>query len=212
MTAADPSADLRVAVIAADPLAAAGLANLLADQPGLFLIGPWPLAGGAAGRLDDPEPEIGLLDLGWSPDPLDADLRRWLDGDLPLVLLAADETDAAPWWPLGARGVIERDRSAEVIAAALGAASAGLLVGDPHLARPAFLPALDSTRIEGLTPRELEVLQLLADGRTNRAIAEALAISEHTVKFHVTSILSKLDAESRTAAAVQAARAGLLLL
>lgn len=204
--------DLRVAVIAADPLAAAGLANLLADVEGLRLIGPWPLIGQPAGRPGDPEPEIGLLDLGWAPNSTDPDLRRWLEGNLPLLLLAAEADDSAPWWEMGARGVIQRERPAQIIAAALMAAGAGLLVGDPQLARPSFLPTDKEILAEPLTPRELEVLQLLADGLTNRAIAEALDISEHTVKFHVTSILSKLDAESRTAAAVQAARAGLIIL
>jgi DNA-binding NarL/FixJ family response regulator len=65
---------------------------------------------------------------------------------------------------------------------------------------------------KGLTPREAEVLQLLAEGQTNRAIAQSLRISEHTVKFHVTAILGKLGAESRTEAVVQAARAGWIVL
>ena len=64
----------------------------------------------------------------------------------------------------------------------------------------------------GLTPRELEVLQALAGGLTNRAIARRLAVSENTVKFHVSSILTKLDAASRAEAVALAARRGLLLL
>ena len=108
--------------------------------------------------------------------------------------------------------MVDRDRPAPAIAAALRAAAAGLLIADPRLALSPFSQIEKPVPVEELTPREYEVLQLLAAGRTNRAIAEALDISEHTVKFHVTSILSKLDAESRTAAAVQAARSGLLIL
>ena len=63
-----------------------------------------------------------------------------------------------------------------------------------------------------LTPRELQVLQLLAEGLANKAIAHQLDISEHTVKFHVNSILSKLNAQSRTEAVMQATRLGLIPL
>ncbi|MBI1880571.1 MAG: response regulator transcription factor, partial [Chloroflexi bacterium] len=63
-----------------------------------------------------------------------------------------------------------------------------------------------------LTPRELEVLQLLAEGLPNKAIARRLDISDHTVKFHVNAILSKLSAQSRTDAVVRATRLGLILL
>jgi len=62
----------------------------------------------------------------------------------------------------------------------------------------------------GLTPRETEVLRLVAEGLTNAEIAERLIISEHTVHRHVTNLLRKLDLPSRTAAAAQAARLGLL--
>jgi DNA-binding NarL/FixJ family response regulator len=65
---------------------------------------------------------------------------------------------------------------------------------------------------EVLTPREQEVLQLLAEGLPNKTIADRLYISEHTVKFHVNAILSKLGAQSRTEAVVRATRLGLLLL
>jgi DNA-binding NarL/FixJ family response regulator len=63
-----------------------------------------------------------------------------------------------------------------------------------------------------LTPREQEVLQLLAEGLPNKVIAQRLTISEHTVKFHINAILGKLGAQSRTDAVVRATRSGLLLL
>jgi DNA-binding NarL/FixJ family response regulator len=88
-----------------------------------------------------------------------------------------------------------------------------LVVFDPSLAlepSPARDPSL--TLVEDLTPRETEVLQLLADGLTNKAIAQRLGISDHTVKFHVNSVLGKLGAQSRTEAVVRASRLGLLLL
>jgi DNA-binding NarL/FixJ family response regulator len=65
---------------------------------------------------------------------------------------------------------------------------------------------------EELTPRELEVLQQLAEGLANKAIAQRLGISEHTVKFHVNAIMGKLGVQSRTAAVVRATRLGLVVL
>lgn len=65
---------------------------------------------------------------------------------------------------------------------------------------------------EALTPRELEVLEALAEGMSNRAIAVRLAISEHTVKFHVSSIFGKLGAENRTDAVRRGVRRGLIML
>ena len=70
--------------------------------------------------------------------------------------------------------------------------------------------AAATRRSRALTPREREVLRLLADGLTNRQIAARLVVSEHTVHRHVTNLLRKLDLPSRTAAAAHAARAGLL--
>ena len=71
------------------------------------------------------------------------------------------------------------------------------------------LAATPAPPLPELTPREREVLTLLAEGLTNRGIAERLVVSEHTVHRHVTSILRKLDLPTRTAAAVVAARSGL---
>ncbi|HCC57899.1 MAG TPA: helix-turn-helix transcriptional regulator [Solibacterales bacterium] len=65
---------------------------------------------------------------------------------------------------------------------------------------------------EPLTPRELEVLGMLAEGLSNKLIAHGLAISEHTVKYHVTSIMAKLHAGSRTDAVMQGIRHGLILI
>ena len=69
-----------------------------------------------------------------------------------------------------------------------------------------------AAHIEALTDREIQVLQLIAEGLANRAIAHRLGISEHTVKFHVNSILDKLRVQSRTEAVVKATRAGLILI
>ena len=69
-----------------------------------------------------------------------------------------------------------------------------------------------SSSARDLTPRELEVLRLLAEGLPNKTVAHRLEISEHTVKFHVNSLLAKLGAQSRTDAVVRATRLGLVLI
>jgi DNA-binding NarL/FixJ family response regulator len=117
-------------------------------------------------------------------------------------------------------GALRRDATEQEVVAALRAVATGLVALDRRLAEallaaperlaaPAGAPALAE---EPLTSRELEVLQLLAEGLPNKTIAQRLHISEHTVKFHVSAIMTKLGAASRTEAVTQAARRGLLLL
>ncbi len=92
--------------------------------------------------------------------------------------------------------------------------SQGLVVIDPAFPL-AVVPARGEAAdvaAEELTPREVEVLQLLVEGLPNKQIAQRLSISEHTVKFHVDAILGKLGAHSRTEAVTRAARLGLIIL
>jgi DNA-binding NarL/FixJ family response regulator len=111
-----------------------------------------------------------------------------------------------------------RMRCGPEIVAAIEAAAAGLVVLDATgietlLRAPSAVSASGSEAlVEALTPRELEVLQLLAAGLGNKEIASRLAISEHTVKFHVASIMGKLGAASRTEAVTLGIRHGLIMV
>ena len=116
-------------------------------------------------------------------------------------------------------GALPRYASAEEIVAAVTAAASGLTALDRGLALEAFAGLARGVRAEPvseptepLTARERGVLQLLAQGIPNKQIAQRLTISEHTVKFHVSAIMTKLGAASRTEAVTTAARRGLLLL
>jgi DNA-binding NarL/FixJ family response regulator len=113
----------------------------------------------------------------------------------------------------GVAGVLGRDVDGDRLAAALRAAAEDLLVVERSLSDGALRrrPAVEAL-VEPLTPRELEVLQLLGHGLSNRALAERLHISEHTAKFHVNAILGKLGAQTRAEAVAQGVRLGLLLL
>lgn len=203
---------LRVLLVGDDPLARGGLAYLLSGEPGLAVVAQAD-ALGAAAAVERDDPEVAVWDLG--ADPL-----GWLErlGDLgesgpPALALLLDEEAAAAALAAGARGLLFRDVEGGRLAAALRALGSDLLVFDDALLPPLLRPRpAPQTQAEPLTPRELEVLQLLAQGLSNRRIAESLGISEHTAKFHVNSIVGKLGAQTRTDAAVRAARLGLVLL
>jgi len=99
------------------------------------------------------------------------------------------------------------ETQAEAVLAEARPMLAALLAADPSEAA-----ATSGEAEAGLTPREMEVLAAMADGASNKMIARRLGISFHTVKFHVASILAKLDADTRTEAVAQGARLGLVML
>jgi len=115
----------------------------------------------------------------------------------------------------GASGVVASGAGAGEIAAAVEAIRRGLAVLPSELMRE-LLPVGENDERSGdrpsLTPREAAVLRLLSEGATNKMIARRLDISVHTAKFHVASILDKLDATTRTDAVAQGVRQGLLML
>lgn len=205
---------VRVLIVADDPLARAGLATLLADPAGCEVVGQVAADSDLAIALEVYRPDVVVWDLGWDPE---LSLERLVDlteEESPIVALLPDEANAADAWAAGARGLFLRDVAADALVAALRAVAQGLLVLDPALADPSrpFGDLTSEGLAEELTPRELEVLQLLAQGLSNKAIAYQLGISEHTVKFHVNAIMNKLGAQSRTEAAVRATRMGLIIL
>jgi DNA-binding NarL/FixJ family response regulator len=110
---------------------------------------------------------------------------------------------------LGVHAILPREAAAEQIVAALYAASAGL-IAVPAESSSLILPAASEPVAENLTPREMETLEMLAEGLSNKQIAARLNISEHTAKFHVNSILGKLDAATRTEAVMRGIRTGLI--
>jgi two-component system, NarL family, nitrate/nitrite response regulator NarL len=201
-------------LVADDPLVRSGLAALLADQPGFVVTGQMPGSTDLSVGLGVYVPDVLVWDLGWDPTTsLDrlADLR---DAGIPVVALISDEIHASSAWIAGARSLLLRTVDAAHLGAALVAAARGLVVLDPALATT-MLSTRDRLPMppgEDLTSREREVLQYLAEGLPNKAIASRLNISEHTVKFHVNAILGKLGAQSRTEAVVRASRLGLIIL
>jgi two-component system, NarL family, nitrate/nitrite response regulator NarL len=210
--------DLRVMVVADDSLSRAGLAALLGSQPGLLVVGQASGGAGLSEAIDVYQPHVLLWDAGWNPGPTLQQLGE-LRGQgnissLPWVLLLPDASHSTEAWALGVRALLIRDAGPDRLAAALQGAATGLAVLDPALAASLISSRsnVPASPAEALTPREVQVLRLMAEGLPNKAIARQLGISEHTVKFHVNAILGKLGVESRTEAVVRATRLGLILL
>lgn len=213
-----PPSEISLLIVADDLLARAGLAALLAGQPGFSVAGQSDCGPQLDALVQDHAPDTLLWDLGWGFGEAESSrlLERLADfsARLPVLALLLDGEEAGQVWAAGVAGLLPRQVEGERLTAALSAVVAGLLVLDPNQ-RALFATPPDATPaelLEPLTPREEDVLALLADGLTNRAIARQLAISENTVKFHVQSLLGKLDAQSRTEAVVRATRLGLLIL
>lgn len=179
-------------IVATDALARRGLVSLLEDQPFLLLA-----AVSADELLGLDEADV----LLWDAHP-DLDAAVMSQQALPVVALVAEEADAGRMLAAGAAGILLRTATATQLSAALNAVLAGLTVLEPPLLAPsASEPDL---LFDELTPRELEVLELVSEGLANKAIARRLEISVSTVKFHVNALLGKLGAKTRTELAVRA--------
>lgn len=152
--------------------------------------------------------------------PAETDAQAWLAAAAGAVVVAvvdgAAEDAALDALHAGASAVLPSGAAEVELAAAIVAAARGHALLPCSLLRDLIAadepPALGQENAAVLTMRELEVLHALADGASNKIIARRLGISFHTVKFHVASILTKLDAETRTEAVAQAARLGLVML
>lgn len=213
----------RVLVVAQSPVVRAGLESLVAATPGLELVGSAPSvsehgdarAGGGTG------PDVALVALGADANSFEG-LLAFLESFPSVAVVALDDAGASLRWPeamrAGVRAVLAREATAEEILAAIMAAAAGLFALEPEKVE-SLLNGAESQYVsraeeqsEALTPREVEVLGLMAEGAGNKQIAFRLGISEHTVKFHVASIFSKLGASSRTEAVTLGVRRGLVML
>jgi two-component system, NarL family, response regulator YdfI len=211
---------IRLFIVAASPLARGGLENLLATR-GVSVVGRSASLGSLFEQIVEVDPDVVLVDASGhnSEALLDALLSSNVATETTVILLS---DHPRPGWTAealraGVRAILPSEVSPDQLAAALEAAMAGLVVVHPSEIA-AVLPAASAALsppaelAEPLTPREREVLEMLASGLVNKEIAAKLSISEHTVKFHVASILGKLGAATRTEAVSLGFRRGLVLL
>jgi two-component system, NarL family, response regulator YdfI len=209
----------RVVVVAASPAVRVGLAALLSGHSGLTVLESAAGPSGLGDSLDLVEADVVVVALEPGQDPvLPLGTQPDTAARLPAVVLLGDEPTSG--WANralrnGVRGALPRTATADQILAAVLGAAAGLTVREATPAdapvRAARLP--QSTGVAPpLTPREIEIVSLLAEGLGNKTIATRLGISEHTVKTHVTSLFGKLDVSTRAEAVASAARLGLIML
>ena len=211
---------IRVFIVAASPLSRASLQSLLKARK-VEVVGSAPNLESLWDQPPDVEVDIVLVEASGDhfEEMIDSLNQSQLSSEAAIVVLSdrSEPGRLAEALRAGVRAILPGDMSPDQIVAGLEAAAAGLIVLHPAEV-DAMFPAAEPTSsalaelIEPLTPRESEVLQMLASGLANKEIATRLAISEHTVKFHVASILGKLGAASRTEAVTLGIRRGLVLL
>jgi DNA-binding NarL/FixJ family response regulator len=198
---------IRVSVVAAAMAMRVGLREVLNSLPDVTVVAE-------ATRLEDMAVETDVIVVA-APASLGA-----LEKTPAVLLLTDDPADAQELLHLGltAWGVLPVNCSEEELGAAVRALAEGLWIGAPTLLRDLFsrrpVQEVDEAGLtaQPLTGREMEVLQLTAQGLANKQIAVQLGISEHTVKFHLSSLYTKLGVTSRTEAVRTGARRGLVVL
>lgn len=211
---------IRVFIVAASPLIRAGLQSMLADRR-FDILGNAADLESISGRLVDVEPDVVLVEAAADAEEELLSVLEDADVAQEYAVIVLSEHPKAAWVSkalrAGVRAVLPRDATPEQLRAALEAATVGLAVVHPSSLSEVFpAHAASSSPIrelpEPLTPREREVLQMISAGLGNKEIAGRLSISDHTVKFHVASILGKLGVSTRTEAVSAGIRRGLVLL
>jgi two-component system, NarL family, response regulator YdfI len=212
---------MRVLIGASSEVVRAGLESLLATASTFQVVGSFPIATALA-RFEDLQPDVVLLDLdsladeSMSPAIESGGMGR----NSALVILTDDPRNfsAADALRSGVRAILPRQATSDEIVAAIDASVVGLVVLHPDALNSVLSPTTSGDQPELdpsdqiLTPREIEVLRMIAEGLGNKEIASQLGISDHTVKFHISSIFAKLGASSRTEAVTIGIRGGMILV
>ena len=215
---------IRVVLVDDEPLVRGGLRLILGSEDGIEVVGEAANGEEALEVVAATGPDVVLLDLRMpvldgvgTLRALNASAAEGAGGGARIVVLTTFDTDENVRTALaeGASGFLLKDAPADQLVAAIRAAAAGDAVLSPVVARriahelaSVRRPAVPET-IDALTPREREVLLLLAEGASNAEIAAALFIGEGTVKTHVARVLDKIGVRDRLQAVVVAYRAGL---
>lgn len=211
---------IRVLIGARSEVVRAGLASLLTADPMFQVVGTFSIDD-ALTQVEDLQPEIVLLDLD---SPSDESLSAAIQSGGALVnsslIILTEDPESLAVDVLGSslRAILPRYATPEEIIAAIQAVATGLVALHPDVfdsmlsrIRPGQQSELDPSG-QILTPREVEVLRMIAEGLGNKEIASKLSISDHTVKFHISSILAKLGASNRAEAVTLGIRHGLIMV
>jgi two-component system, NarL family, response regulator YdfI len=230
---------VRVFIVATSEVVRVGLESLIANDSRFTVVtSAADLMGLAAQAADGVQVDVVIFDTEGQHEETLAALQTLVEEmtegeDFPAFVLISDGhsnwvTDALRSGVVWA--ILQRTASSDEIIAAVEAVSAGLValdaetfaallsqhnsaIDDLSSARPGEGSLdIDVPEIDALTPREREVLEMLAEGLSNKEIAWRMRISEHTVKFHVASIFAKLDVSTRTEAVMRGIRKGLVMM
>jgi two-component system, NarL family, response regulator YdfI len=205
---------MRVLIVADHDTVAATVEAALRDRPDVHLAVGRPRA--LRQLIDEGDPAVVVLATTTARATATLDSVVGTLRVPPIVLLVDDSAGAwtATARRAGVRAVLGQEAGAEQISAAIAAAAAGLVALHPDAlrARTASPRPADVDGERSLTARQREILEMMAAGLSNRAIAARLGISAYTVKFHVASILDKLGAGTRTEAVTLGVRNGLISL
>ncbi|MER6945915.1 response regulator transcription factor [Nonomuraea sp. NPDC000554] len=205
---------IRIVLVDDHPVVRSGLRAMLAGEPGFELVGEAATGEDgveAAGRL---RPDVVLMDLQLGSGIHGSEATRRiveLGGPKVLVLTTFDtDADIVTAIEAGATGYLLKDAPSEELHAAIRSAAGGASALAPSVAFRLLGRVRDRTAV--LSPRELEVLSLVAAGLSNREISKRMFLSETTVKTHLVHIYAKLGVDSRTAAVAAATQRGLIRL
>lgn len=205
---------VRVLIVDDHPVVRDGLRGMLQAQPDLEIVADAANGHQALAAVARHDPDVVLMDLRM-PELDGVEATRRIRADHPSVkvlVLTTYDTDADILHAIeaGATGYLLKDAPREQLFSAVRAAARGETVLAPTVAAKLVHSIRDRPDHEQLTARELDVLRLVADGLTNRAIASRLHISEATVKTHLVHTYAKLGVDDRTAAVMAALERGLL--
>lgn len=189
-------------LIGGTTLTRAGMRSVLAEYEAEIVA--------AASSIEPLIEQLGVVDVVILLDEQALPVLLQQTNDQPAILLISQELPH-PMPQQRAWGVVSTDAYPQEIWASLQALQLGLCVLSPSILAQIHSPPAPEPLDNQLSEREHEVLQLLAEGLTNRQIAQRLIISEHTVKFHVSALLGKLDVSSRTEAIRVGAQRGLII-
>jgi DNA-binding NarL/FixJ family response regulator len=203
---------IRLLIVDDHPVVRAGLSSMLGKQPGIKLIGAAAGAEEALALLAQTPADVILLDLRMPKmSGIEAMLAfRKLASPPRIIILSSFEFEEEIYRAVqaGARGYLLKETSRDDIVAAIVAVHAGKQYFPPAIANRLS----DRTHRSTLSPRELEILELLSKGLTNKEIGRAFGISRYTVRNHINSINQKLEVCDRTEAASVAIRQGIISL